>query len=1131
VVFVADDLGSWLIGLLADAGRKRLTDLVFGADQERALRAAATAAIRSTAAELRPDSRDDARQLVEVISQVFRAPGADAPLGDETPLLRALQAGITRPLAVLDDSNVTGIGRSSADLLGVSAGVVADRLFGQLLREIVLRGSRGGPLAPLAAQLNHDVTHLQGQRIEEILGRLDQDLRDGLARPDGAPATTAARSELPPGAAHFTGRRGELTRLRRVLSPRDAKPGRAVSICAISGKPGVGKSALAVHAAYELAAVFPDGQLYVNLRGDDRPLPAEIALEDLLRRFGISGNALPRTLDGKAAAYRTQLAGQRTLVVLDNAADEQQVRPLLPGTPGCAAIVTSRQTLAALDATLIDLDVLAPDVSLTLLRRVAGSTRLRADPEAATAVAKLCGYLPLALRIAAAKLACQPRWTTAYLADRLSDERRRLAVLGVGDLDVRACFALSYVDLPAEDARAFRLLGLVPGPDFGPGTAEDILGRDGETTEALLERLARLQLLEMSWLAGRYRFHDLLRLYARERLEADEPAAARAESLERMLEGYADMSQIIAGMSINSPFHTRAYAVYVDSADGDGKDRQFVMFETERENLLAAINTAQDSDDGWSGYAWRIAENLTDFLLLRGYWSDAESVARSWLKTVGDEVGVGKREIYSAIRANLTLGQVCSRRERWREAISHLKMVLEFTELGDASDLLSGAGGDALYELGQAHAALRQWDEARAYYIRCAEFLQQRGEDFGTKAAAHIILGLGVVNRAKGNWDKAAAQMQDSLKMFTEAGDVEGIALAYLETGMLGGAAGRWDLVLPWYEQSLRAWQAFERGDHGNSSGRARTLNAIGVAYRQQGQWDEAITRHEQALELFRYLGIRAAEAQALTDLASAYVGQGRPDEAAATSETAAVILAELGLNDEEFWAQVAEAGSPTAAYRMGVLLTSRDRAAAERWYRRAVDAGSTDAAVNLGVLIAERNPAEAERLYRIAASAGDHDGQHNLAALLYRSDRLQEAEDWCRQAAERGHHAAESLLGAMLARQGQVAEAKIWWGRAESGLRKAAKGGDRNAVHDLAIMLVGQGRGGEAESWFRRAAETGNLNALTNLGVLLHDQGRLDDAIACFRDAAKAGDARAAAYLKILQKDQEQPGSDSGSS
>ena len=325
MVFVADDLGSWLIGLLADAGRKRLTDLMLGTDQERALRAAATAAVRLTAAELCPDSSDDAGQLAVVISQVFRAPGADTPLGDQTPLLRALQAGITRPLAVLDDPTITGTGRSSADLLGVPAGVVADRLFGHLLREIVIRGSRGGPLAPLAAQLNHDVTHLQGQRIEGILGRLDQDLRDALARLDSTPAATAGRSSC--------SRRGALHRPQGRARPapwrpfaRDGKPGRAVSICAISGKPGVGKSALAVHAAYQLAAVFPDGQLYVNLRGaDDRPLPAEMALEDLLRRFGISGNAVPMTLDGKAAAYRRQLAGQRILVVLDNVADEQQV--------------------------------------------------------------------------------------------------------------------------------------------------------------------------------------------------------------------------------------------------------------------------------------------------------------------------------------------------------------------------------------------------------------------------------------------------------------------------------------------------------------------------------------------------------------------------------------------------------------------------------------------------------------------------------------------------------------------------------------------------------------------------------------------------------------------------------------
>jgi hypothetical protein len=310
----------------------------------------------------------------------------------------------------------------------------------------------------------------------------------------------------------------------------------------------VGKTALAVHLAHELAPDFPDLQLYVNLHGYEpaqRLAPTQV-LDRFLRTLRVLPEELPSELEEQAARYRGLLAGRRALVVLDNASSAEQVRPLLPASASCLVLVTSRDRLAGLVATegarVLMLDVLAPSEALDLLSRTAGPGRVDAEPEAASKVVRLCGYLPLAVRIAGARLATRPGMSLAALAERLSDERARLAELSAGDVGVRASFALSYQALDSDVSRMFRRLGLIPGPDFGRFVAAALLGRTPDEAERLLESLVDAHLVEMASRTGRYRFHDLVRLYAREKARTEESDSDREAALRRMFDWYLDIA-------------------------------------------------------------------------------------------------------------------------------------------------------------------------------------------------------------------------------------------------------------------------------------------------------------------------------------------------------------------------------------------------------------------------------------------------------------------------------------------------------------------------------------------------------------------------------------------------------------
>ena len=449
--------------------------------------------------------------------------------------------------------------------------------------------------------------------------------------------------QLPPDIGDFTGRGADLARLRRLLGRK--RRDTPVVISAIAGKAGVGKTALATKAAHQLRSRFPDGQLYVNLRGTEaqRLDPADV-LGEFLLALGVARSAIPDDLNERASRYRARLADRSVLVLLDNAVSESQVRMLLPGSSSSAALITSRVKLNGLEgANFVTLEVLEAEEAIRLLAKIAGRRRVAAEPDAARRIVELCGHLPLAVRIAGAKLAARPHWPLRRLVERLTDERRRLAELTIGDLEVRASFALSYKGLTADEQRAFRLLGLLEAPDFPSWVAGAMLDEHPSDAEELVERLVEAHVLEVAREAGdagaaappdpaiephgaRYRFHDLLRVFARERLLDDAPQNREA-ALQRALQAYLLLAAQAAALvdparrirdaggragpePLGEQFHI----------PGRLLDNPVTWLAMERTSLIAAVEQAHER--GLWELCWKLAASLAYICDLHNHWTD-----------------------------------------------------------------------------------------------------------------------------------------------------------------------------------------------------------------------------------------------------------------------------------------------------------------------------------------------------------------------------------------------------------------------------------------------------------------------------------------------------------------------------
>jgi tetratricopeptide (TPR) repeat protein len=664
--------------------------------------------------------------------------------------------------------------------------------------------------------------------------------------------------QLPSDIADFTGRTTEIDTIRQQLLS-----GKSLVISAVAGMPGVGKSALAIHIAQQLAeSAFPDVQLYVDLRGADGDgLEPGAVLAGFLRAFGFNESNIPRDLQERASVYRSQLMGKRSIVLLDNAQDEAQVRPLLPGND-CAVIITSRRVLGALAGTKIfNLMVLSEGDAYDLLAKLVGIERLQAEPEAAAEILRLCDGLPLAILIAGGMLKSKLHWRLADYSQRLTDEKQRLEHLQLSDLSVRASFELSYQQLSPADGMLFSRLGILVGKDFGEELAAVLHDSDSPVIDGI-ERLIDAQLLEVT-IDRRYHFHDLLRLFAREKL-TESSSLEQQEEIKQQIVDWGHNRSKFNNACLDPVKRRQMLPQWIESGEVDANfDEQSLMmsalawFEKERVQLFDINNWANDME------RWDVVVSFSAQLLLfyqtRSYWADGE---KTCLIAITAAYKSGNR--YSEGKSINNLGQVYQSQSRWDEAIDcHLSSLNIFRELEHRY-----GEGQSFNNLGMVYNSQSRWDEAIDCLQHSLTIFQELGDRYGEGISLN---NLGVAYRSKSQWDKAIDCHQNSLIIKQELGDRYGESQSFNNLGNVYQSQGHWNDAIDCYQDSLTILREL-----GYRHGEANSLNNLGNVYQVQNQWDDAIDCYLSSLKIFRELLDRHGESASLNNLGVAYRSQRR---------------------------------------------------------------------------------------------------------------------------------------------------------------------------------------------------------------------------------------------------------------
>jgi len=731
--------------------------------------------------------------------------------------------------------------------------------------------------APRAAsvRLLADAFALQGAQRETFLLAASA---PAPAAPVPAPAGRSVPAQLPADVAGFTGRAAELAWLDGVLTTG----GVTAIICAVAGTAGVGKTALAVRWGHRTPQRFPDGQLYVDLRGYDpgRPVEPGDALARMLAALGVPPTEIPLGLDEQAAHYRTQLASRRMLVVLDNAGSVEQVRPLLPGAGDCVTLVTSRDSLAGLvardGAYRMDLDLLPVADATELLRRLIGA-RVDDEPDAAATLVEQCARLPLALRVAAELAAARPGSALAELVAELADQQQRLGLLDPGGDQrsaVAAVFSWSLRSLPVAAARTFRLLGLHPGPDFDAYAAAALAGLDVAVARRALRDLARAHLVDPAG-EGRYSMHDLLHAYAAGL--AAESGDDRGVAWRRLRDHYLAAAVTAANVLYpeEAARHPRVARPVTPAPDLTSRGAARDWLDAERACLVAV------SARGGPRYSVPLAGALFRYLL-GGHYQEALAVhghARNDARAAGDPAG-------EAV-ALLGSGTVHSRLCRHREATTDLTDALElFERVGDAV-----GQARALGNLGAVEQRSGRHPEAIAFHERARASFRRAGDLLGE---ARAVNNLGEIEVRLGHYPAAAQWHREALALHERTGDQTGLAAALTNLGEIEEKLGNFAAAA---EHQLRALDVF-RGI-GHRSGEAWAMDGIGVAYTGLGRPHDAPAYHESALDLFREIGERDGEASALNGLGEAARAAGRPAEAGAQHTAALTVATEADVPDQ----------------------------------------------------------------------------------------------------------------------------------------------------------------------------------------------------------------------------------------
>jgi DNA-binding SARP family transcriptional activator/Tfp pilus assembly protein PilF len=657
-----------------------------------------------------------------------------------------------------------------------------------------------------------------------------------------APSTTPPPRQLPPATRYFAGRTGELKALADSLDAV-AGSGHTVVISAIGGAAGVGKSALALHWAHQIAERFPDGQLYINLRVFDpsgAPLTPMDAVRGFLDAFQLPPAAIPASPDAQVGLYRSLLAKRRMLIVLDNARHAEQVRPLLPGGPGCLVVVTSRSRLTGLVASEgahpITLDLLTEAEAGELLACRLGAQRLADEPAAVANLIKLCARLPLALSIAAARAAANSGLSLAALAAELAEAGLDALATDEAATDVRAMFSWSYQNLSTTAAHTFRLLGVHPGPDISAAGAASTAGLPLPEARKMLSELTGAGLIQEG-AEGRFAFHDLLRAYAAELADARGDDAGRQAAVHRMLDHYLQTARDADRLldPLRDPITADPPAPGVTVGNLASYEAALAWFQAEHRVLRGAAALAADA--GFHAYAWRLAWALTTYFNRCGHWRDwayVQRIALASAERIKDTAG--------RARAHNDLGRACLRLGARQDALANQRHAL------------------ALF------AAL---------------------DDHVGQARSHIDLGRTFCT--EGRYDLALDHASRALRLAEATGSQVMRAGALNNIGWYHACLGDHTQTLSYCQRALGVFREL-----GHRDGEAQTLDSIGYAYHHLGQHDQAVACYQRALGIFRARGARYDQADLLSHLGEAHQASGDPGSAGEAWQQALVILDEL---------------------------------------------------------------------------------------------------------------------------------------------------------------------------------------------------------------------------------------------
>ncbi|MET9661934.1 BTAD domain-containing putative transcriptional regulator [Streptomyces sp. NPDC006510] len=787
-----------------------------------------------------------------------------------------------------------------AEAVSELKGLVAAHPFRERLRELLMLALYRSRRQAEALAVYADTRRLLADELgvaprselsllhQRILQADESLLAPSQSRPTERPAAILRPVQLPATVPDFTGRASLVRELGDRLA---AAEGSVMAVSALAGVGGVGKTTLAVHVAHQARQHFPDGQLYVDLQGAGvRATEPESVLGKFLRDLGTPDPAIPDTLGERAALFRSVLDGRRVLVLLDNARDTAQIRPLLPGSEGCAALVTSRARMVGLaDAQLVDLDVMSPDEALQLFTRIVGEERINSEREAALDVVAACGFLPLAIRIAASRLAARRTWTVSVLAAKLADERRRLDELQAGDLAVKATFELGYGQLEPAQARAFRLLGLADGPDISLAAAAALLGLEPHTAEDLLEALVDTSFLE-SAAPGRYRYLSLVRLYARACAERDEhPASARESALSRLLDFY--LATASAVYAVERPGDRLLMHLAPTACPGltfrDGREALDWLY-AEAGCLLACAR--QSSAEALLGRAvdllW-VARDLCE--------SGSDSVQYESTAAALHEAAVALGDPRTAGRAALVLAEAHSLVGRHDETAQAAERALREAETCADTPVRCRAvnllGLVALYRSRNA--------EAESYFLRA---LEEFRADRDGPGEASVLCNLSRVELALGKLSEALTLAERGVAMYDGLGATLRGANARYTLGLAFTRAGRYaeaeealdaaGAVFKEHRQHL--WQGFTHlrlaevdlaaqrpqraaahaeqalagiGTSGGEWRRGNVLTVLGRALHAMDQTDRARACWQEALNIYEELGsAESADLRSLLD-------------------------------------------------------------------------------------------------------------------------------------------------------------------------------------------------------------------------------------------------------------------------